>query len=112
MFSKVRYEGRAEMGNNPASVEMDSKELILNRDRFPFLPNFTQKFIVEHEKGHLAYNTDSEELADAYALKSLYKSEHKSLKKSIKALADILPEENKRIESLYYKALNLDNGRE
>ena len=112
MFSKVRYEGFAEMGKNPASVEMDSKELILNRDTFPKLPKFTQKFIIEHEKGHLAHDTDSEELADAYALKSLYKSEHKSLKKSVKALVDILPEDNKRIEILYNKALNLDNGKE
>ena len=112
MFSKVKYEGFAEMGKNPASVEMGTKELILNRDTFPHLPNFTKKFIIEHEKGHLDYNTDNEELADAYALKSLYKTERKSLKKSIKALVDILPDGDKRIESLYNKALKLDNSEE
>ena len=108
MFNKIRYEGFAEMGNNPASVEMDSRDLILNRDRFPTLPNFTKKFIIEHEKGHLNYDTDSEQLADEYALQSLYKSEKKSLKKSIKALVDILPEDDQRIETLYNKALEID----
>ena len=110
MFNKVRYESFAEMGNNPASVEMDSRDLILNKDRFPSLPNFTKKFIVEHEKGHLKYDTDSEQLADEYALQSLYKSEKKSLKKSIKALVDILPEDDQRIETLYNKALEIDKG--
>ena len=70
MFNKIRYEGFSEMGKNPASVEMESRDLILNRDTFPLLPNFTKKFIIEHEKGHLAHDTDNEELADAYALKS------------------------------------------
>jgi hypothetical protein len=110
MFNNVRYEGFAEMGKNPASVEMGTKDLILNKDTFPRLPKFTQKFIVEHEKGHLLYDTDSEELADAHALQSLYKTERKSLKKSIKALVDFLPENDPRIETLYNKALEIDKG--
>jgi len=110
MFNSVKYESFAEMGNNPASVEMGTKDLIINKDRFPKLPKFTQKFIIEHEKGHLLYDTDSEELADKHALHSLYKTENRSLKKSVKALVDILPEDNKRIETLYNEALNLDKG--
>jgi hypothetical protein len=110
MFNSVKYEGYAEMGNNPASVEMGTKDLILNRDRFPKLPKFTQKFIIEHEKGHLKYDTDNEQLADAHALQTLYKTEKRSLKKSIKALVDFLPEDDPRIETLYNKALEIDKG--
>jgi len=110
MFNNIRYESFAEMGKNPASVEMDTKDLILNKDTFPRLPKFTQKFIVKHEEGHLLYDTDNEELADAHALQSLYKTEKCSLKKSIKALVDFLPENDPRIETLYNKALEIDKG--
>jgi len=112
MFNHVRYEGIAEMGMNPASVEMGTKDLILNKDTFPKLPKFTQKFIVKHEEGHLLHDTDNEKLADEYALQSLYKSEDRSLKKSIKALADFLPEDDSRIEALYNKALEIDKGKD
>jgi hypothetical protein len=110
VFNSVKYEGFAEMGKNPASVEMGTKDLILNRDEFPKLPKFTQKFIIEHEKGHLLYDTDDEQRADEHALKSLYKTEHKSLKKSIKALVDFLPDGDPRIENLYNEALKIDKG--
>ena len=107
-FSRVIREGIDTMGYNPASVDMQTKELFLNKDVLPFHAEFTRKFIIEHERGHLHYNTDDEKLADKYALHALYKTEKKSLKKSIKALCDFLDNDNDRIEALYNECLKLD----
>jgi hypothetical protein len=109
-FSGVKYESARQMGDNPASVDMVTHELILNRDVFPKKSSFTRKFIKEHERGHLILDTDSEEKADEYALRKLYKSENKSLKKSIKALTEFLPDDDDRIETLYNKALEIDKS--
>ncbi len=109
-FSAVKYETKKEMGENPASVDMLTGELILNRDVFLKKSKFTQKFIKEHEKGHLLLDTDNEQVADEYALTRLYKTANKSLKKSINALAEFLPDDDPRIENLYYKALELDKS--
>ena len=96
------------MGTNPASVNMANGDIILNMNTFPYLDRFTQKFIIEHERAHYLQQTDSEEQADRTALQKLYKTEHRSLKKSVKALVDFLGDEDSRIETIYNEALNLD----
>jgi hypothetical protein len=105
----IVWEGYDTMGENPASVEMDTGKIILNRDVFPNYSKFTQLFILEHERGHYKLSTDSEEEADTYALNKLYKSTNKSLKKSMKAITDFLDIENPRVLSLYKKALTIDS---
>lgn len=107
-FTAIKHESKNEMGYNPASVDMATGELILNKDVFYKKSKFTQKFIKEHERGHLLLDTDNEELADEYALSKLYKTEKKSLKKSIKALTEFLPDDDRRIANLYEEALKLD----
>lgn len=108
-MEKIVWEGIAEMGENPASVEMDTGTIILNRDVFPKYPKFTQLFILEHERGHYKLSTDNEAEADAYALNKLYKSTNKSLKKSMKAITDFLSVNDPRVISLYKKALIIDS---
>jgi len=98
------------MGTNPASVNMLTGDILLNMNSFPYLNPFTQKFILEHEKAHFAQQTDCEYQADKTALNKLYKTEHQSLKKSVKALADFLDDDNARIEVIYNEAFNLDKG--
>ncbi len=107
-MSKIVWENSITMGDNPASVEMDTGTILLNKDVFPNYSKFTQKFILEHEKGHYNIPTDSEEEADAYALNKLYKTTGKSLKKTIKAITDFLDDENPRVAELYKKALIID----
>ncbi|MDR0606372.1 MAG: hypothetical protein LBG80_19020 [Bacteroidales bacterium] len=105
----IVWEGIETMGENPASVEMDTGKIILNRDVFPKYSKFTRQFILEHERGHYKLSTDSEEEADTYALNKLYKSTNKSLKKSMKAITDFLDVDNPRVVSLYRKALIIDS---
>ena len=54
--------------------------------------------------------TDDEYLADKTALNKLYKTEHRSLKKGVKALADFLGDDDDRIERIYKEALKIDKG--
>lgn len=98
------------MGTNPASVNMQTGDILLNMNVFPYLDPFTQKMIVEHEKAHFDLQTDSEEEADRTALKKLYKTESRSLKKGVKALADFLGDDDNRIETIYNEALKIDKG--
>ena len=105
---KILWEDATTMDDNPASVEMHNGNIILNRDVFPKYSKFTQKFILEHEKGHYLIPTDSEEEADFYALKKVYKSTGKSLKKTMKAITDFLPESNTRVTTMYIRCLELD----
>ena len=98
------------MGTNPASVNMLTGDILLNMDVFPHLNPFTQRFIIEHEKAHFNQQTDSEYLADKTALNRLYKTENQSLKKSVRALADFLSDDNDRVETIYYEALKIDKS--
>lgn len=105
---KILWEDSSTMGENPASVEMHNGNIILNRDVFPKYSKFTQTFILEHEKGHYLLPTDSEDEADYYALKKVYKTTGKSLKKTMKAITDFLPESNPRVLTMYKHCLKLD----
>jgi hypothetical protein len=109
MKNEIVWEGADSMGRNPASVEMDTGKIILNRDVYPYFSDFTQQFIKEHELGHYKLPTDSEYEADAYALNKLYGSTGKSLKKSMKAITDFLPVDDPRVIELYKKALLIDS---
>lgn len=102
------WENASSMGRNPASVEMDSGTIILNKDIFPNYDEFTKKFIVEHEKGHYNLQTDDESKCDTYALQKLYGKTNRSLKKSVIALSKFLPDNDPRIEKLYKETLLID----
>lgn len=105
---KILWEDSSTMGENPASVEMHNGNIILNRDVFPRYSKFTQTFIIEHEKGHYLLPTDDEEQADFYALKKVYKTTGKSLKKTMRAITDFLDESDPRVRKMYIRCLEID----
>ncbi len=88
---------------NLASVNHASGVVTVNK-AFTKLPLFTQNFIIQHEKGHFFLHTKNEFLADKYAFEQLAGKEKRSLKNSIKTLANTLPfntrEHTRRLEAL------------
>lgn len=103
------------MGTNPASVNLDTKEIRINAPLFSMLTPLQQKLVLGHEKGHLRYDTvDDEELADRYALELMAGSEPQSLRKSVDALIGVLascqiPESRKK--AIIVRALRIDAER-
>lgn len=110
----VKYVGKG-MGTNPASVNIDTKEIKVNAPLFSMYTPLQQKLVFGHEKGHVHYNTvDNEELADRYALELVAGSEPQSLRKSVDAFIGVLascniPESRKK--AIIVSALRIDAER-
>ena len=92
--------------NNLASINHASGVITVNQ-AFIKLPSFTQKFILEHEKGHFFLNTKNEFLADKYAFNQLAGKEKRSLKNSIITLASTLPFDTKEHSERLDQLINL-----
>lgn len=103
------------MGTNPASVNIDTKEIRVNAPLFSMYTPLQQKLVFGHEKGHVHHNTvDDEELADRYALELVAGSEPQSLRKSVDAFIGVLtscniPESRKK--AIIVSALRIDAER-
>ena len=110
----VRYVEKG-MGTNPASVNLDTKEIRVNAPLFGMYTPLQQKLVLAHEKGHVHYDTvDNEEWADRFALELLAGSEPQSLRKSVDALLGVLasceiPESRKK--AVIISALRIDAER-
>ena len=112
-MKNVRYVTAHELGNCPASVQMDSGLIEINADVWDRYSDFEKSFIIEHEIGHFTLQTDNETEADIYALHRVYKTVPGSLKKSLETLYKIGVITGDRLENLYKEALRidvLDNG--
>jgi len=107
-MTNLRYVTSKELGQCPASVEMDSGLIDINVDVWDRYNDFQRSFIIEHEIGHYELQTDDEALADTYALKKLYGSVNGSLKKSLETLFKIGIVDNDRLTKLYIEALKID----
>lgn len=97
--------------NSPASINRATGQLFINKNVFSKLPPQIQDFILLHEEGHYNLQTKDELLADHYASNRFLGSQKLSLKSSIKALENILPDNElskKRIENQYLRALVYD----
>lgn len=96
----------------PARVFHKTGIIQVNMSRWPYLPEFTRKFILEHEKGHYYGNTNNEFVADKYAFDTLKLTEPYSLRNSVKALSDVLPmttpEQTRRVDNAIIRALIVD----
>lgn len=104
----VTYVDSATLGNCPASVDMRTGVVSINRTVWPRYDNFEKAFVIMHEIGHYVLNTDSEYEADAYALRRVYKTAPRSLKRSLQTLCKIRVLDPSRLEHLYREALRLD----
>ncbi|HPX58983.1 MAG TPA: hypothetical protein PLL02_00965 [Bacteroidales bacterium] len=106
---KISYVTSEEIGHSPAAVNMLTGVVYVNADLWNKFTDFEKKFFLAHEEGHFVLQTNSEFEADLYALKKVYKSERKSLKKSLKALAKVDLISDERLERLYLEILKIDS---
>lgn len=104
-----------ELTDSPAGCDRTDKLIVVNPVLFNELTPFQKKFILLHEEGHIALDTDNEISADAYAFDRLAGTEFRSLKQAVGALQQILdgsnPEHKQRYYSLYKRALKWDEAR-
>ncbi|MDR0667618.1 MAG: hypothetical protein LBF90_03245 [Prevotellaceae bacterium] len=79
---------------SPAVADFYEQTITLNEPAYSQFDDFTQRFILQHERGHLALDTLDEMAADRYAFDALAGSEPYSLRKSVEALENSLPYTN------------------
>lgn len=108
MKVKTRYVDAATLGTCPASVDMQTGVISINRSVWDRYDNFEKAFVIMHELGHYVLDTDSEYEADAYALKHVYRTAPRSLKRSLQTLCKIRVIDPLRLDNLYKEALKLD----
>jgi hypothetical protein len=77
--------------SSPAIADFYERTITLNEPIFSQYDPFTQRFIIEHERGHLALNTHDELAADNHAFEALAGKVPGSLRKSVEALEVSLP---------------------
>ncbi|MBO7201858.1 MAG: hypothetical protein J6V54_10765 [Bacteroidales bacterium] len=105
----ITYVDSKELGSCPAAVLMDDGTIQINADVWHRYTPYQQQFILAHEQGHYELQTQSEELADLYALRTLHGTSPQSLKQSIDTLVkmgNVIPTE--RVMALYIQALKID----
>lgn len=108
MKVKAIYVDSSVLGTCPASVDMLTGVVSINRDVWNRYDNFEKAFVIMHEVGHYVLDTDSEYEADAYALKHVYRTAPRSLKRSLQTLQKINVVDTGRLNALYQEALKLD----
>ena len=104
----VQYVDASVLGRCPAAVDMQTGVVSINRSVWDQYDNFEKSFVIMHEIGHYVLDTDSEYEADAYALKHVYRTAPRSLKRSLQTLCKIRVIDPRRLDSLYRVALQLD----
>ncbi len=97
-----------ELGACPAAINMYDGVIEINTSVWDKFTDFEKQFIIEHERGHYKLQTDSEQVADAYALRKVYGTHPGSLKKTIKALYKVGIINAHRLKHLYIEALQID----
>jgi hypothetical protein len=87
--------------DTPALARRKERKILVNKNVFPDLPEQQQRFIIEHESGHIHLNTSNENLVDQFASREMLGTVQGSLKGSLKAISENLdiknnPEHQKR----------------
>lgn len=108
MIVKYKQVGRDQLQNCPAEVDMATGVISINMDVWDDYDDFEKSFVIAHEVGHYVLDTDDEKEADLYALKAVYKTAPKSLRRSIQTLYRIGIVDTERMMSLYKHALSID----
>lgn len=107
---KVKYDDT--IGDTPAALSASEATIYINKPVFCKFSRFQKRFIILHEMGHYYLNTHNELLADAYALRTLAGTEHRSLKRCIETLDVTLHDGNvtkaERMRNLVLLALYWD----
>lgn len=108
MKVRTQYVDSSVLGTCPAAVDMRTGVISINKSVWDRYDNFEKAFVIMHEVGHYELDTDSEYEADAYALKRVYRTAPRSLKRSLQTLQKIRVIDPKRLNNLYREALQLD----
>ena len=108
MKAQVQYVDSSVLGKCPASIDMETGVICINKSVWDRYDNFEKAFIIFHELGHYNLDTDNEKLADEYALKHVYKTAPRSLKRALGTLCKIRIIDHSRLDNLYRAALELD----
>lgn len=108
MEVKTRYVDAGVLGTCPAAIDMRTGVISINKSVWDSYDKFEKSFVIYHELGHYVLDTDSEYEADAYALRHVYKTAPRSLKRSLQTLMKIRVIDSRRLDALYREALQLD----
>lgn len=108
MVVNIRYVDSTALGRCPACVDMQTGVVSINQSVWHGYDNFEKAFVIMHEMGHYNLQTDSEYKADAYALRHVYKTAPRSLKRSLQTLCKIGVIDHSRLDRIYEEALKLD----
>jgi hypothetical protein len=107
-FSRIQYTDQI---TGPAAVDRKTGILYINQNIWHDLSAATQRFVLNHEAGHLEANTSDEFLADSIAFDK-YIKQSDSLKDAVKGMSDGLSftkqEHYDRFDALLIKALEHD----
>ena len=76
---------------SPAISDLYDETITVNTHVFRRFDDFTQRFILAHERGHIDLVTNNELEADDYAFQQVAGTEPLSLRKSVSALREALP---------------------
>lgn len=99
--------------DNPASINISSGELFLNKHKFFSLPEDHRVLILLHELGHYRLKTKNEFKADNFAFKN-FVNYGGSLKSTVKSISDTLkgePEHYLRLENRIKMAKAADQNK-
>jgi hypothetical protein len=88
---RVVYRNLFPRETSPALADLHARVITVNTPVFNRYDDFTKRYILLHEKGHIKLNTFNEMAADNYAFDSLAGTEPYSLRNSVKALQTALP---------------------
>lgn len=82
--------------SNPARTDMQNGIIEINRQAFNLLPEYTRRFVIQHEIGHYVLQTLDERKADDYALSQMALKEPYSLRNHIYSVYMLARDDVKR----------------
>ncbi|MDR0691571.1 MAG: hypothetical protein LBF69_00870 [Prevotellaceae bacterium] len=88
---RIVYRNLFPRETSPALADLQEGVITVNSPVFNKYDDFTKRYILLHEKGHIKLNTFNEIAADSYAFDALAGTEPYSLRNSVKALQTALP---------------------
>lgn len=94
------YKYADNMGNNPASVNIRTGVVTLNRDMWEKLTDYEKAIILLHEEGHYINNTLNEIKADIYCIEQYMSRSTSPTKRQnlFKTVFKLVPDDNRKIE--------------
>lgn len=90
------FDSFPENPSNPARTDMQHGIIEINRSAYDLLPQYVQKFVIQHEIGHYVLQTLSETKADDFALKQMALNSKYSLKHHVDSVYMLARDDVKR----------------